>query len=544
MVNAYCAFVTGDYIENIFWPLVSINMGCMNKKQFELLKKLNVDYIILHEEAYPGKVSPFPFKIALSNMKSCPMAKFIKQDGPLYLFKLEKDFEGEYIPYSNPSKMGVLYECEYLLTTVGIVSFDVNASGGRARYTDEGTAKGNFCVFGPYVLFPPGKYKTVFRIRGKPASPNADFARIEVTANKGQDIIAERIIKGREAGENYSDYELSFEISVLKELEFRIGVFGNGKIWADYIYLLFQGEKDPVVSFEAEDMFHTGREFSDRDASGGISIYGNPSIDSPDRMVFGGKRRYPKGSYIASFRIKTNKRSDKTVARLKALASGSGIVMAEKEVDAAMFDETGKYMEAELPFSLNKMQILDFQVDFTGETGLWVDRINIKKVGDSAGADETFKSGVPYLPVDMPDSVFGNGLLRFTYRGIDFSGKPAVRAELKPAVYFSAKKKHEPFSVIWIGYLKIDNGGEYRIGTLSDDGSQVYIGGEQVVDNSGKHLARYIESKIYLKQGYHRLKIKYLALGDDELFRLYWMEPGNWPAAVFIPGKNLFHRKD
>lgn len=544
MINVYCPFVTRDYIENVFWPLVSINMGCIDKKQFDLLKELNVDYIILHEEAYPGKVSPFPFKIALSNMKNCPMVKFVKQDGPVYLFKLEKDFEGKYVPYSIPSKMGVLYECEYLPTTVSIVSFDVKASGGLVRYTDEDIAKGNFSVFGPYVLFPPGKYKAIFRIRGKPVSSDADFARIEVTANKGQDVIAERIIKGREAREDYFDYELSFDISVLKELEFRIGVFGNGKIWADYIYLLFQGEKDPVVSFEAEDMFHTGREFSDREASGGISIYGNPSTDSPDRIVFGGKRRYPKGSYIASFRIKISKRSKKTAARIKVLLSGSGIVMAEKEVDAAMFDEIGKYMEAKLPFSLKKMQVLDFQVDFTGETGLWVDRINIKKIGDIPAEDETSESEVPYLPPDTPDSAFGNGLLRFTYRGIDFSGKPAVKAELKPAVYFSAKKKHEPFSVIWLGYLKIDKEGEYRIGTLSDNGSHVYIGDKQVVDNSGKHLARYVESKIYLKQGYHRLKIKYIAMGEDELFRLYWMEPGNWPAVVFIPGKNLFHRKD
>ena len=385
MINGYSAFVTRDYIENVFWPLASINMGCLNKGQLELLHRLNVRYIILHEEAYPQKVSPFPFKIALSNMKNSSLVKFVKQDGPLYLFELEKGLERDHAQYSVPSRMGIFYECEYLQSELGRSTLDIDASGERARYTDEVGGNATYLVFGPYQLFPPGRYKVIFRIKGSPSSPDKDFAKIEVAANEGQEMICDRVIKGVEVTGDYSDYELLFAISGLKKLEFRIAVFGNGDIWADYIYLIFQGEKDPVTSFEAEDMFHTGREVQDEYASGRVSIYGNPLIDPPDKLVFGGRRRYAMGSYVASFRLKLNQFRRETIGSVKVLLSGSGTILAEKEISGIDFDEVGRYQDIKLPFFLDKMQVLDFEVDFKRKADLLVDKIEISPRGDSKG---------------------------------------------------------------------------------------------------------------------------------------------------------------
>ena len=530
MINGYSSFVTRDYIENVFWPLVSINMGCLNKSQFELLQKLNVRYIILHEEAYPQKVSPFPFKIALCNMRNSPLVKFVKQDGPLYLFEMDDDFSADYLQYSVPSKMGVFYECEHMPSRGGKVVLDVDASGGRARYAGEEAEGEVHSVFGPWQLFSPGRYKIIFRIKGNPSYLGKDFARIEVTADKGQEMISNRMINGDEVTADYSDYEIHFAISSLKQLEFRIATFGNGRTFADYIYLIFQGEDDPLLNFEAEDMFHTGREVRDEDASGKASIYGNPVIDPPDRLVFGGRRRYGRGKYAADFILKVDERVRETAATLKVMTSGLGIILAEKEVCGVDFEEVGKYQSIEVPFSLNKMQVIEFEVDFKKKTGVWVDRIKIYPHPYSS-----------LSPLVKGVGGFKSGLLRHTYRGMDFSGMSKIKVDLRPSVYYSKRKQHEPFSIIWTGYLRIDKEGEYRIGTLSDDDSWVYVDGKKVVDNSDVHSARFMESKIYLTRGYHSLKLKYIAGGGDELFRLYWMKPGEWPITVPVPAENLFH---
>jgi hypothetical protein len=69
MINGYSSYVSKDYVKNIFWPLYNLNLGEMREEQHRLLKRLRVKYIIMHEEAFPPKVSPYPFSFSLNNLK-------------------------------------------------------------------------------------------------------------------------------------------------------------------------------------------------------------------------------------------------------------------------------------------------------------------------------------------------------------------------------------------------------------------------------------------------------------------------------------------
>ena len=49
----------------------------------------------------------------------------------------------------------------------------------------------------------------------------------------------------------------------------------------------------------------------------------------------------------------------------------------------------------------------------------------------------------------------------------------------------------------------------YRFYTFSDDGSVLYIDGEQIVDNDGGHSGRRAEGKVALEKGLHEIRVLY-----------------------------------
>ncbi len=59
------------------------------------------------------------------------------------------------------------------------------------------------------------------------------------------------------------------------------------------------------------------------------------------------------------------------------------------------------------------------------------------------------------------------------------------------------------------GYITIDQAGTYTFYTESDDGSKLYLNGEEVVDNDGLHAAEEKSGKVYLSEGQHRIQVSF-----------------------------------
>ncbi|MEI2422062.1 PA14 domain-containing protein, partial [Arthrospira platensis SPKY2] len=73
-----------------------------------------------------------------------------------------------------------------------------------------------------------------------------------------------------------------------------------------------------------------------------------------------------------------------------------------------------------------------------------------------------------------------------------------------------------PYSIIWQGELWVEEGGLYRFGTNSDDGSWLYINRGLVVDNGGRHGAIYRESEpVELAAGRHPIEVRYFQDGGS-----------------------------
>lgn len=138
------------------------------------------------------------------------------------------------------------------------------------------------------------------------------------------------------------------------------------------------------------------------------------------------------------------------------------------------------------------------------------------------------------------------GLTATHFPDVDWSATPLPRIlDPQPSTdsIVSAWHGNPPptFSSTWIGSFATVRPGPYTFGTVSDDGSWVYVDGRLVVDNGGRHEASGVTGTIVLDRGVHEIFVKYFQAGGALDFRLLWAR-GDAPLEP-IPSWALFPRR-
>lgn len=106
MVNGYRPFVPATYIDEVFHRFESANQGLLSDAQLDGLLDLRVPAIILHEDLFPEKVSPYPVGFTLQGLLRHPRLTLLDQDGPVWAFRIERT------PRADPA---ALLECATLM---------------------------------------------------------------------------------------------------------------------------------------------------------------------------------------------------------------------------------------------------------------------------------------------------------------------------------------------------------------------------------------------------------------------------------------------
>lgn len=88
MVNGYNPFIKQGYFENVFRRFESVNQGGLSEEQVAGLLHMNVRYILLHENLFPEKVSPFPVTATLQQLLRHPRLELLHQDSSVWAFKI------------------------------------------------------------------------------------------------------------------------------------------------------------------------------------------------------------------------------------------------------------------------------------------------------------------------------------------------------------------------------------------------------------------------------------------------------------------------
>ena len=99
-----------------------------------------------------------------------------------------------------------------------------------------------------------------------------------------------------------------------------------------------------------------------------------------------------------------------------------------------------------------------------------------------------------------------------------------VEVSIENFTWSSNKQKplNSPFTIEWEGVLNIENQYDYTFILGSDDGSQLFIDNELVIDNGGAHASLEKQANIPLSPGRHNIRLQYCDLGGTAALYLKW----------------------
>ena len=374
LINGYSPATPRAYVEQVFTPLYPLDFGEMRRPQYELLRRLGIRFIVFHEEVYPPKISDFPFKLTVGNLRASKYLETVTGTPPLWLFRLKPEppanDEGA---ISGISPVGSLREAEQWNAGRGTRVDDPLASGGAAILFPAG-APGVLGRPVPARDYPAGSYRVQARFLVSPEA-TAPGLTLEVRqGDPGRLIASARVPPGPGRGATL-DLEADFTLDALGRVSTQVVSDGTAPVRWDYLLVRFSGTPEPQLSMEIEDLWHMGVPLDDPEASGGQAVALIPGYNPRDFAFSGPDRVFPAGDWTARLRY-----------RVAAPAGPAGAERFEVTISnveqplAAVFlpvDAGGGYREVALPFSLTRPSPVRFRVDFPGERRLVLDRISV-----------------------------------------------------------------------------------------------------------------------------------------------------------------------
>jgi hypothetical protein len=359
-INGYSPMVPGGYFEKVFLPLENANLGEVGAAEHARLSELGVRFLVFHEEAFPPKVSPFPFQLSLDNLLASPALELVERDGPLWLFRLRENPAFEPRPRSA-SIMGKVYEAEHYFLPSGRVRDDRAASGSRVvDYTpgDPASLARPFPLKGTY---PCGDYLVRALL---PQSEDEGSASVEVQVmNRDGDAILPLSARG------------SFTLEEPTALAFELLSSGEGPVTWDALYLTFAGEEEGQRIYEAEDLIHMGMTIEDPDAGGSRVVQLLPRRDPADYVLLGPDRLHGRGRHRASLHYAAAGKPVSSPGRFEVMITGTPEPLATAPLDIK--EGPGK---ASIDFELEGDVPVRYRVFYEKEGELRLDRITVDRL--------------------------------------------------------------------------------------------------------------------------------------------------------------------
>ncbi len=96
----------------------------------------------------------------------------------------------------------------------------------------------------------------------------------------------------------------------------------------------------------------------------------------------------------------------------------------------------------------------------------------------------------------------------------------------------------ENFALAFTGKIEIKQAGIYTFFINSNDGSQLFINDELVVDNDGEHGAKEKSGEVRLEPGNHKISVTYFQSGGSKVLTVYYKGPGT--ERNLVPASILF----
>jgi DNA-binding beta-propeller fold protein YncE/4-amino-4-deoxy-L-arabinose transferase-like glycosyltransferase len=203
--------------------------------------------------------------------------------------------------------------------------------------------------------------------------------------------------------------------------------------------------------------------------------------------------------------------------------SGSATLRLGEELELKVEDGGREQQSMLLPAGFHALEVEAVEEESGGELRLgWI---------TPGGEEEIIPSDMLYV-----QALYGHGLLGFYRQGTTWNGEP-LAVQVDPFIAPNDTLR-SPYSIEWLGKIYIPSRGSYVFGTISDDGSYLYLDEQLVVDNGGHHGDVYREGVIQLEEGFHDIRLLYFQDGGGRKIELHWTPPGN--VKTQVPAEQLF----
>ncbi|MBI1884467.1 MAG: hypothetical protein HYS08_09735 [Chlamydiae bacterium] len=382
MLNGYRPVISSDYVSHVFKPLSPLNAGYFGLEEWELLKKWNVKFILVHEEAFPKKVSSFPPHFTTLSFRQSPFLKNVMNDQSTYLFEVLSQTSQIDLGRAPVSPMMTVIEGESLKKRMGSVVELEAASMGQALYVCDEPALG-WWAFGKSCGLTKGSFTASFRMKGDfLRERKGEAVELEIWDKDKNLLLADRVLKIEDFNEtkDFQEFQVSFKLDRYREVEPRIRYGGRGPVWLDRILLGFDQKFEGKDVLEAEELFHQGEILEDKSASGG-EVIRMGKLGEKRNILFGPYRFYDDGRYTARFYLKASEGveqpSDQVAGTLLVTTLSGNKVLFKKEISLKELNQKLGYQSFDLNFELKEIHDLEFTVLSEGQEDLYVDCVEI-----------------------------------------------------------------------------------------------------------------------------------------------------------------------
>ncbi|HMP72616.1 MAG TPA: hypothetical protein PKE55_05065 [Kiritimatiellia bacterium] len=299
MVNGYTPAIDQRYFEEIFLEYQTVNQGWFTEEQVDALRERGIEYVIVHEDLFPEKVSPFPVTFTLKMLLTHPRVELLHQHGPVWAFYLLPAGEDRAPPPEAVAEWTVFFPARYHELTRGIgrndprFIADVTADrGGAARLDDP-----ELMVHVPPTGLPPAQgARWMVRARG------AGVLRAEfVDVDRGEMF---EVVEREVDAEGWRWVEFPLEVERFRNVQGRLSA-REGMLDVD-VALLMAGAWDPphvgeAVRLPAALFFHAGH----IDLEGG-GVRFSQERDEARIVLYGPRLPFEAGRYRIGLEIESD----------------------------------------------------------------------------------------------------------------------------------------------------------------------------------------------------------------------------------------------
>ncbi len=214
-----------------------------------------------------------------------------------------------------------------------------------------------------------------------------------------------------------------------------------------------------------------------------------------------------------------------------------------KPTDQDWLDNTGSVAQL---FTSNGLNNVPVDLSIAGAKWLWMGQVSNDAVNAGLGDFASLRVHFGDPITGSPSSEYQAGLEYRYFHGVwDYlpNFATAIPVEKGTVANFdlSPRLREDNFGFEFSGFIRISTAGTFTFYTTSDDGSQLLIDNQKVVDNDGAHVERECSGTIFLSPGYHAIKVVYFEKQGDQVLKVSYQGPGTpktaIPASVLVrPG--------